>query len=248
MKAIHVIIIVLLSSLVSYSQLRYRDNLYLDVAVSASTKEFSGAISLNHLGPISKRFPKVIAGYGLRFTGFVAANQYYTTAPSKYTSPIQNPGTIFSRTLVENIDTITTATASTYSLNAVVHLQYNFHPRFAAGFNIDLAGVSLGPTSQFNVISSTFDSGQSPVVSGSATRFNLLLTSDNDIGSLNSEFYLRYILNNRIGLRAGYTFLFSEYTTEQKLSFDQGRINNDRYRLKAGMFLLGVSYRPFALQ
>jgi hypothetical protein len=131
-------------------------------------------------------------------------------------------------------------------LNAAVHIHYRFNQKLGAGFNIDVAGITFGPRKQFNVISNVFDAGQSPVVAGNPTRFNLLLTSDNDIGSLNSEFYVKLAVSNRIGLRAGYTFLFSEYTTDQDLSFDQGRIRNDRYRHKAGMLLIAVSYRPFS--
>jgi len=89
---------------------RYRDNIYFD--------RFATALSANHLGPAMKKIPRLELGYGLRFTTFVSANQYYTTAPSKYTSPIQNPGTLFSRTLEENIDTIATATSVTHSFNA----------------------------------------------------------------------------------------------------------------------------------
>ncbi len=224
---------------------QYRDRIFIDVAVSASSKNFATAASVFHMSPLIKSHPKLLVGYGLRFTGFVGANQYYTTAPSRFTSPIQNPGTIFSKTFSENIDTVTTATAITYSLNAVFHVQYRFSSKLSAGFNIDLAGLSFGPKREFNIISNAFDPGQSPVAYGKPTRFNLLLTSDNDFGSLNSEFYIQYMVNLRLGFRGGYTFLFSEYTTDEKLSFDQGRIYNDRYRYKASLILLGLVYRPF---
>ncbi|HEX6224292.1 MAG TPA: hypothetical protein VFZ52_07775, partial [Chryseolinea sp.] len=74
---------------------------------------------------------------------------------------------------------------------------------------------------------------------------NLLLTSDNDIGSLNSEFYLRYKFNSKLSLRAGYAFVFSEYRTHTSLSFDEGRIVNDRFRYKAAMAFVGVTFKPF---
>lgn len=225
---------------------RYRDDIYLDLALSGSSKQFAAALSATHLNSPIKKIPKLQLGYGLRFTTFVSANQYYTTAPAKYTSPVQNPGTIFSRTLEENIDTITTATSVTHSFNAALYIQYRFHRKLSAGLNIDVVGVSFGPEKKFNVISSVYDPGQSPVVAGSPTRFNLLLTSDNDLGSLNSEFYIQWLINDRVGLRTGYTFLFSEYTTAQNLSFDQARISNDRYRHKAGMLLPSVSFRPFS--
>jgi hypothetical protein len=214
-----------------------------DLGLSASGGKFSAAASWSRLHgvAIEKRFK---VGYGIRFTSFVAANKYYTTAPAKYTSPVQNLGTIFSKNIDANIDTITTATASTNSLNLAVYLQFDISPKLDAGFNIDAVGLSFGPKKQFNIISSTFDPNQAPVQSGSPTRFNLLLTSDNDIGSLNSEFYLRYWVTEKVGLRLGFTFLFSEYRTDNELSFNGGQVVNDRYRYKAGMALLAVSFKP----
>jgi hypothetical protein len=246
MKTLFSVTLFLLSYLTGTGQQHYRENILFDLAVSVSSKRFATAVSATHFSRALKGIPNLQVGYGVRVTTFVGANQHYTTAPSKYTSPIQNLGTIFSKTLVENIDTIVTATSVSYSLNTAVHIHYTFHRKLSAGFNIDVAGISVGPKKEFNVISNVFDAGQSPVVAGSPTRFNLLLTSDNDIGSLNSEFYVQVAVSNRIGLRAGYTFLFSEYTTEQKLSFDNARINNDRYRHKAGMLLMALSYRPFS--
>jgi hypothetical protein len=223
----------------------YQDNNYFELAVGAAPGQFSGALSWYHLHGIGNGRQRFKIGYGLRFTSFVAANQYFTTAPAKYTSPVQSIGTIFSKTITENIDTITTATASTHSINIALYLQYDITPRLALGFNIDAIGFSFGPKRNFNIISSSFDSNQAPVQRGTPTQFNALLTSDNDIGSLNSEFFRRYWIHSQFGVSAGYTFLFSEYRTDHTLSFDNGRIINDRYRYKAGMVLVAITVKPF---
>lgn len=223
----------------------YRYNNYLDLAVSGSSGRISGALSWSHLHGIGKKERRLNVGYGLRFTSFVAANKFYTTAPAKYTSPVQSVATIFSETIAANIDTVTTATAVTNSLNAALFIHYRIARRWFAGVNIDVVGFSFGPKKTFNVISGSFDPGQAPVQMGSPTSFNLLLTSDNDIGSLNSEFYMQYWITARIGARLGYTFLFSEYRTDVRLSFNDGEIVNDRYRYKAGMALLAVTFKPF---
>ncbi|HEY9045842.1 MAG TPA: hypothetical protein VIN08_08100 [Ohtaekwangia sp.] len=233
------------ATLAQESPARYYEQHYFDVAVSGGSGKFAGALAWNHLHGFGKKQQRFKAGYGVRFTGFVAANKYYTTAPAKYTSTEQNLGTIFSKTLQENIDTITTATAATYSVNLAVYLQYTLRPRLDIGVNIDLLGFSFGSEKRFNILSSVYDAGQAPVQQASPTSFNLLLTSDNDKGSLNSEFYIRYWLTEKIGIRAGYTFLFSEYRTKQNLSFDNGRIMNDRYRYKAAMALVAVTFKPF---
>jgi hypothetical protein len=229
----------------SFAQGKLTDNnsSAIDVAVSAGSKTFSGALSWSRVHLVTKKLPRLKIGYGVRFTTFIAANKFYATAPAKFTSPVQNLGTIFSRTIAGNIDTITTATATTNSVNAAIYIQYSIISKLEAGFNIDAVGFSTGSKKEFNVISSTFDPNQSPVQQGSPTRLNLLLTSDNDIGSLNSEFYVRYWANKTIGIKAGYTFLFSEYELDRKLSFDGGRISNDRYRYKASMIMLGLTYK-----
>lgn len=223
---------------------RYRYEHYLDLAISAKPDQGSVAAAWSHLHGIGpkKRFK---IGYGLRFTSFIGANQFYTTAPSKYTSPIQGPGTIASRTIESNIDTIAIVSPQVNALNIALHIQYTIKKRLDIGFNIDAAGFSFGKKQQVNILSSTFDPGQAPVVYARPTTWNLLLTSDNDIGSLNSEFYLRYWFSKNVAVKAGYTFLFTEYTTDNVLSFNNGTIQNDRYRLKSGMVMLSVSWRPW---
>jgi hypothetical protein len=224
---------------------RYREQHYFDASAAIGSESFSGSLGWSHLHGIGKKKQRLKVGYGVRYTSFVAANKYYTTAPSKYTSTTQSLGTLFSETILKNIDTITTATAVTHSLNLALHIQYTLTPKFDIGCNIDLVGVSFGPSKQFNIISNVYDAGQEPVQQGSPTTLNLLLTSDNDIGSLNSEFFVRYRLTHKISLKGGYAFLFSEYSTDRNLSFDDGRIVNDRYRYKAPMGFIGVSFKPF---
>jgi len=217
---------------------------FFDLATSTASGRFSAAASWSRIYSFGKK-ERLQIGYGLRLTSFVGANKFYTTAPAKYTSTRQDIATIFSETIEENIDTLTTATVITYCLNVTFNAQYRLTRRWDIGLNIDVAGISFGPGRRFNIISSSFDADQAPVQYGAPTRFNLLLTSDNDIGSLNSEFFARYWITAKIGVRGGYTFLFSEYRTDRELSFDTGRIKNDRYRYKAAMALLAVTYKPF---
>jgi hypothetical protein len=222
----------------------YRAGHTFDVAATAAGGQFSAALSWSHLHPIALK-NRVQVGYGIRLTSFIGANKYYTTAPAKFTSPVQNLTTIFSNTIAENIDTITTATASTNAVNIALHIQYSITSKLNFGFNIDAAGFSFGAKKDFNIISSSFDQNQSPLQAASPTKLNLLLTSDNDIGTLNSEFFLAYWVTTKLAIRGGYTFLFSEYRTDRALSFKDGEIVNDRYRYKSSMALLAISFKPF---
>jgi len=223
----------------------YRYNSYFDIAGNIGDGEGAGALSWSHLHGIGHKKRRLKIGYGLRFTSYVGANKWYTTAPSKYTSTRQDPLTIFSETIENNIDTIALVTPQVNMMNLSIHIEYNVWRFFDLGMNIDAIGFSFGGKQKVNVLSSSFDGGQAPVTTARPTSFNLLLTSDNDIGSLNSEFFVRYWISPKFGIRAGYSFLFTEYRTENKLSFDNKRIENDRYRLKTSMFLLAFTYKPF---
>lgn len=223
----------------------YRYNNYFDIGGNIGDNEGAGTLSWVHLHGIGHKKQRLKIGYGLRFTSYVGANKWYTTAPSKYTSTRQDPLTIFSETIEDNIDTIALVTPQVNLINLSINIEYNVWRSFDLGFNIDAIGFSFGGKQKANVLSSSFDGGQSPVTMAKPTSFNLLLTSDNDIGSLNSEFFVRYWITPKFGIRAGYSFLFTEYRTENKLSFDNSRIENDRYRLKTSMFMLAFTYKPF---
>ena len=242
--------VVLSSELILYAQdtistKRYRQGHTFDLALSTSEKQFVGAAEWSHLHGLGKKKQRFKVGYGVRYTTYCGSVKYYTTAPSKYTSTMQGPTTIFSETIEDNIDTLAFANPNVNSVNLAIHLQYTVLKKIDIGFNIDAVGVSFGKKRQAAVLSNVFDAGQSPVVYAKPTTLNLLLTSDNDIGSLNSEFYIGYWINKKIRIRGGYTFYFSEFTSDTKLSFDNGRIQNDRFRLKSSLLMLAVSWKPF---
>ncbi len=224
---------------------RYKQGHIFDLALSASGEEFTGAAEWSHLHGLGRKKRRFKVGYGIRYTTYFGVRRNYTTAPSIYTSPVQGPTTIFSETIEENIDTLVFSNPNVTSLNLAIHLEYAFLLKLDVGFNIDAIGFSFGKERQGAVISSVYDAGQSPVAKAKPTNVNILLTSDNDIGSLNSEFYVGYWISKKIRIRGGYTFYFSEYTTENNLSFDNARIQNDRYRFKTGLLMLAVSWKPF---
>jgi hypothetical protein len=227
------------------AQEAYKAGHRFGITAAYAPAQFAGTLFWTHDHGFGKKEQRFRLGYGMRFTAFVAANPFYTTAPSKYTSPTQSIGTFFSETIEENIDTIAIQTGQTNALNAMIQLGYRFSDKWEIGFNIDAIGFSFGGSKTVNVISSSFDEGQSPVTTAKPTAFNLLLTSDNDIGSLNSELFIRYWPKANWGLQAGGQFNFSEYTTTTPLSFNDGAIENDRYRIKSLLFMAGFIWTPF---
>jgi hypothetical protein len=179
---------------------------------------------------------KIIIGLGGRLTGYAGANQYYSTAPAKLTSGKSGPGVFFIENIEENIDTFLIAKPRVVALNAMINLGYHVTEKLVLGFNIDAIGFSFGNKPRGNYINGS----QGQNVESKPTAFNLLLVSDNDLGSLNSEFYGKYKLNDKISVKAAFQFLFTEYTTETPVQ--QFPEPNDRFRNKSSMFSAGISF------
>lgn len=180
---------------------------------------------------------KFAVGIGGRFTSYFGANQYYITAPAELTSGDTGPFVIFKENIEENIDTFLIKSPQVNSLNLLINLRYKFSEKIMAGFNIDLIGFSFGGSKKGNYING-FEGGME---NASPTEFNILLISDNDKGSLNSELYVKYYWNEKWGAKLGAQFLFTEYTTETEVQ--QFPEPNDRFRNKSLMIALGVNFR-----
>jgi hypothetical protein len=142
------------------------------------------------------------------------------------------------------MDSLTVGFAQMNSLNTTINLQYNFSKRFEAGFNIDAVGVSFGKKSTGTFRAETYkENGIARPVSeqnAKPTTLNLLLVGNADIGTLNSEFYAKYWLTEKWAIRGGLVLIFTEYTTDKNLAYD-----NDRFRNKSFQFMLGATYAPF---
>lgn len=167
---------------------------------------------------------RIFVGTGVRFTGFYGTNVNFTSAPPALAGKPSSE------------DTLLAASPGVYAFNAVINIGYQFSKKFQVGFNIDAIGVSFGPAGKPAFISN----GVSSAVSAQPTAFNLLLIGNRDMGTLNSEFYLRYGLNNKISIKAAYQFLFTELTTTTNVQ-TAPRLN-DRFRNKASLASVGVAY------
>jgi hypothetical protein len=244
MKGISIYLWLMLLSSALYAQkdfAAYQSGKHLELTLSARDGQFATALSGAKLYGFGakKRFK---AGFGLRFTSYFGKDQDFVTAPARLTSGKTGPTVLFTEDIPANFDTLFLSRSQINFLNASIFLQYSILPRLDVGFNIDAIGFSFGreQTGTFMALQSDESSLHNTRQSAKPTSFNLLLSSDNDIGSLNSEFFLRYWVKPSWGIKAGYTFLFAEYTTNRELTY-----NNDRFRNKAGMFMLGLTYSPF---
>jgi hypothetical protein len=231
------LIIFTIVSAQAFSQSKGKQD-FVDGTFSIGRNEGSLAVHYNRLWNLTKK-QKLSAGIGARITSYLGANQYYVTAPAELTSGSTGPFVIFKENIVENMDTFLIQSPQITSINISINIHYKITEKISAGFNIDAIGLSLGGKKQGNYINGDTNSGA--ISSAKPTSFNALLISDNDLGSLNSELFARYQINDKLGLKLGASFLFTEYTTNIKVQTVPKE--NDRFRKKSLMLGLGISYK-----
>jgi len=219
-------------------KIRAVDN-FAEVTAGIGSGQGTGALAYVYNWKIGKR-KKIELGFGAKFTSYFASNQYFTTAPAKLTSGKTDPTVLFSSDIKENIDSVLFPKAQTNSFNITLNLGYNITRKIYVGFSIDAIGFSFGKKQNGIYYGNNFATGV-PVVA-KPTGFNLLLVSDNDKGSLNSELFVRYRWNKNWGAKLGYQFLFAEYTTDTKVQTTPGGDTNDRFRKKMSGVGIGLTY------
>lgn len=180
-------------------------------------------------------------GWGVRLNTFFGSQSDFITAPAKLTSGKESIVALFTENIASNLDTLQLTRSAVGSLNSKIVLQYSFK-KLDVGFNIDAIGFTFGGKQSGRFIANESKSLNNTTQNAKPTAFNLLLISDSDIGSLNSELYFRYWFNDRFAVRAGASFQFVEYTTDRALTFE-----NDRFRQKALLPFIAITYSPFKM-
>jgi len=212
---------------------------FLDLSATIGDKEGALAASFVHNWRIGKN-KKWEAGIGLRLTTYLGSRKDFYTAPARLARSTTVPFVIvFAGHEEKNIDTLTIERPFTVSLNISANVGYHFNSRWYGGFNIDLLGYTLGSGSSASLVSNGVVTNESLV---RPAHFNALLTGDNDYGSLNSEFFLRYRLNGRLSIKAVYQFFFAEYKTQTIRQIAPDGTSVDRFRNKANTFGLGLTW------
>ena len=230
----------LLSINVSAQQKKIRavDN-FAEFTAGIGSSQGTGSLAYVYNWKVGKR-KKFELGLGVRFTSYFGSNLYFTTAPAKLTSGKTDPTVLFSDDIKENIDSVLFPKAQINSLNISLNFGYNFSKKFSAGLTIDAIGYSFGKKQNGFYYGNNF--ATAVPVSAKPTAFNLLLISDNDKGTLNSELFARYKWNDSWGVKLGLQFLFAEYTTDTKVQTTPGGDKNDRFRKKMTGVAIGVTY------
>ena len=216
-----------------------RINQFADLAGAIGSSRGTVALSYVHNWKLGKK-QKWEAGVGVRSTTAFGTKQEHTTAPARLARSTTIPFLIvFAKQETQNWDTLTVQRPLTNSINISANVGYNFNNKWSAGFNIDLIGFAFGRKTAAVLTSNGITRTES---AAKPAAFNLLLTGDLDYGNLNSEFFLKYKLNDHWGIRGIYQFNFSEYKTSTIKQIAPDGTEVDRFRQKANNFGAGVSY------
>lgn len=184
---------------------------------------------------------RLTMGIGMRFNGFFASDKYFVTAPARIVKGEGGPQAFFKEAIPDNMDSVLIPSASIFALNFMVNIGYSISDRLSAGFNIDVIGISFGKQQPGVYINGNAPDGiTSKPVEAAPTGFNLLLIGENDIGSLNSELFVAYKLDERWTAKLGIQHTFMEYTTTTKVQ--QLPEANDRFRITPTVVCVGVGY------
>jgi hypothetical protein len=233
----------LLFSITSFSQSLKIDSAnkhklsFIDFSTGFSNNQALISTSYSFNWGIGKK-QRLLLGVGARLTNTFGTDQYFTTANAKLTSGKTGPGVLFADDIPANIDSFFVGKPQINALNISFNSEYQLSKKLSVGFNIDLLGFSFGASKTGTYI----NNGRTSLVGAKPTSLNILLISDNDIGSLNSEIFARYKLNSKWSLRGGAAFLFNEYTTNTAVQQLNG-ISNDRFRTKTLNAMIGISYQ-----
>lgn len=239
MKWTSIILVAFISTSVSAQELKEvpRTSRFVDFTATIGASQQTLAASYVYNWRVGKK-RKFELGLGVRNTAYFGVKKDFWTAPADVARGSSAPFiVVVSEQKTENWDTLTVQRPFTNSLNLSANFGYHISRKLYAGFNIDLIGFTVGRTG-----SAIFTSNGTTTTEPEAKHapFNLLLTGDLDLGSLNSEFFLYYHLNKRWSVKGTYQFMFVEYkTTNVKQTVPK---DVDRFRNKANNGGIGVAY------
>ena len=241
MKRIVSLMFVLIISSALHAQQKSlpRINQFIDFSGAIGSSEGTVAFSFVRNWRVGEK-RKFEIGLGTRITSYLGVKREFYTAPARLARSTTIPFVIvFAGHEEKNIDTLTVQRPFTTSLNISANFGYNFSPKWYGGINIDLIGFTVGRTTGATLLSNGTTSTEHAAKPAS---FNLLLTGDNDYGSLNSEFFIKYKIAERWKLKAVYQFYFAEYRTQSIKQVAPDGTIVDRFRNKVNAFGLGISY------
>ncbi|OQP57226.1 hypothetical protein A3860_11760 [Niastella vici] len=208
----------------------------VELVMAAGKNDYTIAGSFENNFQIGKQ-KRLLLGAGIRITVYGASNKDYFTAPASLAKGATGPGILFKERINENLDTIQIGHPRMWMINLMAIMSFRVLPKLYTGFNIDVTGFSFGKMRTVRFI----HDGNVTTTEASPARLNLLKIDDNAIGSQNSQFYLLYMVNGKVAIKAFYQLLYVEYKTTEKIQMEKGGFNN-RFRNVPKGWGIGLSY------
>lgn len=215
-------LVILVTMLIVSSNFAFSQYKYAEVGVGIGSGSFSPVLGFQKDFAFGKK-KRILVGTGIRYTGYFGKDITFTSAPNELAIDLAKT------------DSLLAPTPALHALNIPLNLGYKFNEKLSLGFTIDVVGVSFGPTGSPSFISN----GKTTKVSAKPTPLNVLLVGNNDRGSLNSMFYGKYRITEKLGVKLGYQFLFNELTTSTVVQTKP--IANDRFRVKSSLIFIGLN-------
>lgn len=223
-----------------------------DLGMAYSTGNYNPSAAYYQLINIGDR--KLFAvGWTVRLGVFHGDNLNYYTAPARLTREKTGFSALGAPLVIRNIDTVRYDYVTMTSASVGVRAQVNLG-KLTIGASADLLGLTFGKkrvgrykssTGQFVV--SDKDStripfqGASVFQSSRPSTLNIRLLGDNDRGTLSTEVYARYSINQRFGIKVAYQFLTTEMTVANRDVIS----DNNRFRHQANMAYIAVTLPVF---
>lgn len=219
-----------------------------DLGLGYSTGNYNPSITYFQLLNVGGERKVFSIGWTVRLGAFYGDNLNYYTAPARLSRGKAGLGAIGAPLVVQNIDTIRYDYATMTSLNVGIRAQVNLGP-VEIGGSADLLGLTLGRSRTVRYKSSTGQfigadstavpfTGNNVFQKASPSLLNVRLLGDNDRGTLATEVYARARINRRLGVKVAWQLL----TTEATVAKRDIVADNNRFRNRASMVYLGLTF------
>lgn len=140
-----------------------------------------------------------------------------------------------------NVDTLFHENVVSVAGNFYANLEYYILKKLSVGVNLDLLGISTGSNTNGTFVPGDASHQRGYESDNKAKSFPTqanAFSMGNSKGCLNSQLFVRYEPFRRFGIRAGFSYLFQEFSTEQTYGF----FDAYRYENNTPAFFIGVTF------
>ncbi|MCX7744112.1 MAG: hypothetical protein N2167_06060 [Flavobacteriales bacterium] len=202
----------------------WKENHYVEMSLGMGSKIFTSSVAWHKMFNVAWK-KRIKLGGGLRFNmANVTKRMFITAFPGR-----PDAGTY---------DSLFFDDHTIYSLNLTFHADVSFTRWLDGGFNLDVAGVSFGETTDASYRSATFLPATS-IEQVHPELFNVFAFGNNNRGTTNTQFYLRFWPGENFFIKAGYSLFHITENTVNTLNF-----SNNRFVTSSHMGFLSLGWTP----